>query len=573
MASRGRLSRDAKAITTRIRRLWQDPRQPELSQSRHDSKNEYVLLEESLTGILQIIPPIIQNARTLSDNLIAPNLENLTIDTSFPHSSPSEHSPLPSLSYASHAPSKSSKSSGSNPTTPLHTRARTTSSNSSSTIGATRYQIATSILQPPEPPLTDLGQPTLRSPTSIATLGEPALSTIALGTSPANNAESHLIEDKGPLLSESSEILISKLLRLSNTFTSAIRTLCEQQNEKVLRFDDDMILELLTRWEQEAGKEDEHGPDNSSSTSLVTLGTTNALERYQITVGRVWEETEVILASIRKIRDLVEFGRIQNYSDFDPDDSEDEVVRKDEVVTQISMAEFIADEPRPIKILDRNLARKLKRKTKFKTIADKVRRSFTDFAKRSTTSLLTIFPPLGDGTNDGFMDMFSDGEYDTDYVAGTDMTDSIYDDDDTYSRTVSLPASPGVISDKYRQRHRRLSSKDSSGPPEQYWPGSIKLGTPDDNHSPVKMVSGMILEPHDMTMSMSRSLSSERTIDSISTRFNLGSPTGTSARHSLDSLSESHETVTPLPVHTFDAQVPPLSTLRPDTSERKQSLC
>ncbi|KAG0018611.1 hypothetical protein BGZ81_010161 [Podila clonocystis] len=460
MASRSRLSRDAKAIKTRIRRLWQDPRQPELNQSRHDSK----------------------------------------------------------------------------------------------------------------PPLTDLGQPTLRSPTSIVTLGEPALSTIALGTSPANNAESHLIEDKGPLLSESSEILISKLLSLSNTFTGAIRSLCEQQNEKVLRFDDDMILELLTRWEQEAGKENEHGPDNSSSTSLVTLGTTNALERYQITVGRVWEETEVILASIRKIRDLVEFGRVQNYSDFDPDDSEEEVVRKDEVITQISMAEFIADEPRPIKILDRNLARKLKRKTKFKTIADKVRRSFTDFAKRSTSSLLTIFPPLGDGTNDGFMDMFSDGEYDSENVAGTDMTDSIYDDDDTYSRTLSLPASPGVISEKYQQRHRRLSSKDSSGPPEQYWPGSIKLGTPDDNRSPVKMVSGTILGPHDMTMSMSRSLSSERTIDSISTRFNLGSPTGTSARHSLDSLSESHETVAPLPVHTFDAQVPPLSTLKPDTSEKRQSL-
>ncbi|KAG0084493.1 hypothetical protein BGZ92_009833, partial [Podila epicladia] len=574
MASRGRLSRDAKAIKIRIRRLWQDPRQPELSQSRHGSKNEYVLLEESLTGILQIVPLIIQNAKAPSDNLIAPNLENSTAAPHYvtPHSSPLEHSPRLSLSYASHAPSKSSKSSGSNPTTPLRTRARTTSSNSSSTIGATRYLIATSILQPPEPPLTDLGQPTLRSPTSIATLGEPALSTIALGTSPANNVASHLIENKGPLLSESSEILISKLLSLSNTFTGAIRTLCEQQNEKVLRFDDDMILELLTRWEQEAGKEDEHGPDNSSSTSLVTLGTTNALERYQITVSRVWEETEVILASIRKIRDLVEFGRVQNYSDFDPDDSEEEVIKKDEVVRQISMAEFIADEPRPIKILDRNLARKLKRKTKFKTIADKVRRSFTDFAKRSTTSLLTIFPPLGDGTNDGFLDMFSDGDYDSEYVAGTDMTESIYDDDDTYSRTISPPASPGGISDRYRQRHRRLSSKDSSGPPEQYWPGSIKLGSSDDNQSPVKMASGMILGPHSMATSMSRSMSSERTTDNISTRFNLGSPTGASSRHSLDSLRESHETFASLPVHTFDAQVPPLSTLKPGTSEKRQSL-
>jgi len=98
-----------------------------------------------------------------------------------------------------------------------------------------------------------------------------------------------------------------------------------------------MILELLTRWEQEAGKEEEeHCPDNSSSMSLVTLGTTNALERYQITVGRVWEETEVILASIRKIRDLIEFGRVQNYADFDPDDSEEEVIKKDEVIRQVS---------------------------------------------------------------------------------------------------------------------------------------------------------------------------------------------------------------------------------------------
>lgn len=238
---------------------------------------------------------------------------------------------------------------------------------------------------------------------------------------------------------------------------------------------------------------------------------------------------------------------------------------------QISMAEFIADEPRPIKVLDHNLARKLKRKTKFKTIADKVRRSFTDFAKRSTTSLLTIFPPLGDGTNDGFLDLYSDGEYDSDYVAGTDITESIYDDEDTYSRTLSPPASPGVMLDKHRQRHRRLSSKDSSGPPEQYWPGSIKLGTSDGNQSPVKVASGMILGPHDMAMS--RSMSSERTIDSISTRFNLGSPTGPSvARNSLDSLRESQETVAPLPVYTFDAQVPPLTTLKPDTNEKRQSL-
>lgn len=643
IASRGHLSRDAKALKTRIRRLWQDPRQPELNRSRHDSKNEYVLLEESLTGILQIVPPIIQNARTLSvDSPIASSSETLmsalhnATSPFLPQSSSTEHSPRPSLSYTSHAPSKSSKSSGSTPTTPLHTRARTTSSNSTSTIGATRYQIATSILQPPEPPLTNLGKPTLRSPTSIATLGEPALSTIALGAGPASNATSHLTQGrKEPLLSESTGILISKLLNLSNTFTGAIKTLCEQQNEKVLRFDDDMILELLTRWEQEAGNEDEHGPDNSSSTSLVTLGTTNALERYQITVGRVWEETEVIVAGIRKIRDLVEFGRVQNYADFDPDDSEEEVIKKDEVIRQtlystllfhanglitvlgeflecvsgiqrlvgtlktqrtsmdyeretrhgtnalsrdysiadehISMAEFIADEPRPIKVLDHNLARKLKRKTKFKKIAEKVRRSVTDFAKRSTTSLLTIFPPLGDGTNEGFLDLYSDGEYDSDYVAGTEITESIYDDEDTYSRTLSPPASPGVMLDKYRQRHRRLSSNNSSGPLEQYWPGSIKLGTSDDNQSPDKVASDMILGPHDMAMS--RSMSSERTIDSISTRFNLGSLTGPSvARNSLDSLRESQETVAPLPVHTFDALVPPLTTLKPDTNEKRQSL-
>jgi hypothetical protein len=144
-------------------------------------------------------------------------------------------------------------------------------------------------------------------------------------------------------MAESNKILISKLLSLSNAFTGSIRALCEQQNEKVLRFDDDMILELLTRWEQEAGKEEEEGSepeldDSSSTTSLVTLGATNALERYQIIVGRVWEETDVILSSIRKIRDLVEFGRIQHYSDFDDDDSEEDAIEKDEIIKKVNSA-------------------------------------------------------------------------------------------------------------------------------------------------------------------------------------------------------------------------------------------
>jgi hypothetical protein len=144
-------------------------------------------------------------------------------------------------------------------------------------------------------------------------------------------------------MAESNEILISKLLSLSNTFTGSIRTLCEQQNEKVLRFDDDMILGLLTRWEQEAGKDEEEedegeslsDPDNSSTTSIGTLGTTNALEQYQIIVGRVWEETNVILSCIRKIRDLVEFGRIQHYSDFDDDDSEEDAIEREEVIKKV----------------------------------------------------------------------------------------------------------------------------------------------------------------------------------------------------------------------------------------------
>ncbi|KAG0340499.1 hypothetical protein BG004_006385 [Podila humilis] len=633
VASKVQLSRDAKAVKTRIRRLWQDPRQPELSQSRHGSKNQYVLLEESLTGILQIAPLIIQNAK-------APTIDNSTRNsvayTSSMGTSDTPTTLSQSLSFASTTHSKSSKSSGSTPTIPLRPRARTTSSNSTS---ATRYQIATSILQPSEPTLTDLGQPTLCSTATAAALGEPALSTIALVANPTSPSTHEDMQTQtqiksGALLSESSALLISKLLKLSSTFTGAIRTLCEQQNEKVLRFDDDMILDLLTRWEQEACVEDEElVAGRSTPTSIVTLGATDTLERYHLTVGRVWEETEVILSSIRKIRDLVEFGRVQHHSGFDPEDSEEEAIKKDYEIREtlystllfhanglvtvlgeflecvsgiqrlvgtlktqrksmerqnattrevnalsgdysqasrrVSMSDFIEDEPRPIKVLDQNLARKLRPKTKFKSFADKMRRSFSDFRKRSTTSLLTIFPPLGDGTNEGYSDMFfSDDDNVTEYHAGTDVTDSIYDDEDTYSRTLSPPASPGLKTDLYARRHRRLSSKDSGGPPKQYWPGSVKLYTSDDSLSPVNSPMSTH-EYHDT--SMARSMSSDRTMDSISTRFNIGSSSGSSgARHSLDSLRESQEAAAPF--HVAVTHVPPLSTLRPDNSENRQSI-
>ncbi|KAF9415896.1 hypothetical protein BGZ94_010363 [Podila epigama] len=661
-------------------------------------------------------------------------------------------SPRPSLSYPANsinnnnnnnntnghsALSKSGMSnrSGSTPPTPLghtpsqpHVRARTISSTSTSTI---RYQIATSILQPSEPPLTDLCQPALRSPpTPIASLGEPALSAIALASpSPVAaatgaavsmftgaistttaTAESATTDDvtlqatrdtsEAPLLAKSNQVLISKLLKLSNGFKSAIRTLCEQQNEKVLRFDDDMILELLTKWEQEAVKENdiddtEHDgdaghvrPDNSSSTSLVTMGTTNALERYQITVGRVWEETEIILMSIGRIRDLVQFGKVHTYNDFDSDDSEEDAVTKEAAIretlystllhhantlvtvlgeflecvstiqrhvgvikshrksaeykrdedqhrtyplsgdesysvsqranfsptgqmkpttplsaTATSMSEFISDEPRPIKVLDRALARKLKRKTKFRTITEKVRRSFSDFKKRSTSSLLTIFPPLGDGNNDGFLDSFSDDDYESDYMGGdissrglgTEMTESVYDDDDyRFSRPfspLSPPGSPGTKSDYLKhhqpaqptQRHRRLSSKDSSGLPEQWWPGSVKLNVTDDGFSPTKMTMATPGIPlassppaysHDIAMS--RSMSSDRTLDSINARFDLGSPAATTPpRHSLDSLRESHgasATALRSSYGSLNGYVPPMSSMKSEGSEKRQSL-
>ncbi|KAF9114355.1 hypothetical protein BGX27_011096 [Mortierella sp. AM989] len=613
--SRSHLSREAKAIRVRIRRLWQDPRQPEVIRSRQSPKNQYILLEESLAGILQIVPLIVENAKATPSSLghlhSAGSLESEIILTSTPHpvtistaeSSTGSTTALPSspplldastdtTANPTHAPPKSN---GSTPITPAahnHTRARTTSSNSASTISATRHQIATSILQPHEPNLTDVAQPSIRSPTSTSMLGEPALSTIAANVTSSSSPQK---SSSGPQLAESNMMLVSKLLSLSNTFKEAIKTLYEQQNEKVLRFDDYTILDLLMRWEQEADKDvaDAENED-TSATSLVTLGATNALERYQITVGKVWEETEVILSSIRKIRDLVELGRIQHHSDFDADDSEEDAVERDEEVkrtlystllfhanglvtvlgeflecvsgiqrlvgniktqrksfeenqddkSQTNRAigeygygaqgtmDFIPNEPRPIKHLDPILMRKLKRsKAPFKLIADKVRRSFTDFAKRSTNSLLTIFPPLGDGSNEGFhWDSYSDNEYDSEEWAPTDMDSSIFGDEEAYTRTLSPPESPGLMIDKPRHRHRLLNSKDSPGLPEQYWPGSVKLGLSDDSQSPINPSSPSTTIATTgptfgaQSMSMSHSMSSERSADGTNTRFRTGLP-------------------------------------------------
>ncbi|KAF9543040.1 hypothetical protein EC957_001324 [Mortierella hygrophila] len=674
--TRANLSRDARAIKTRIRRLWMDPSQEVHSRTKRDPKNQYLLLEESLTGILQIVPPIIQNARIPKSNPMglsypAAAYSDSTSSIILPHPHPrimpmsmdfsaatgSTISPLspphplsaPPIQHSFHPPSPSfigsalSKSSGGSTnnsmtttaTGPVHTRARTTSSNSTS---AMRYQIATSMLQPSEPPLMDIAQPT----TSGASLGEPSLSTFAAAASISSISPSLTTDTRptAPGMAESNNILISKLLSLSNTFTGSIRALCEQQNEKVLRFDDDMILELLTRWEQEAGREEEDGSvsepdDNSSTTSLVTLGATNALERYQIIVGRVWEETDVILSCIRKIRDLVEFGRMQHYSDFDDDDSEEDAIEKDEVTKKslysrilfhanglvtvlgeflecvsgiqrlvstiktqresqednrddfylnngspvgegfdqqsLSVVDFIADDPIPVKHLDPALMRKLKRKNRFKTMAEKVRRSFSDFAKRSTTSLLAVFPPLGDGTNDGFhWDSYSDGEYHSEEWVGTEYASSHVADEDSFMRTLSPPDSPGIRSEKFYSRHRRLSSKDTSGLPEQYWPGSTRLGFSDDGMSPTNSIhptSPFSTSSSSIpiaggspggnfvggspggnfvggtSMAMSRSMSSERTVNTIATRLHMDSPNNVAlpTRKSLESLRESME--------------------------------
>ncbi|KAF8957304.1 hypothetical protein BGZ46_002209, partial [Entomortierella lignicola] len=612
-SSRSHLPREAKAIRTRIRKLWQDPRRPENFKARNGPKNQYLLLEESLIGILQIVPLIIESAKAMPPSLGHlhsagfPEIENnattapysVTINTA--ESSAESTTALPSspplLGTSTNIPelplnTSSSKKDGSSPTTPTyahtHSRARTTSSNSASTASATRYQIATSILQPTEPNLTDIAQPAVRSLTSVSLLGEPALSAIAASAPSSSNAT---LSDKSsiiPQLAESNKMLVANLLTLSNTFKRAIKALYEQQNEKVLRFDDNMILDLLMRWEQEEDKEVPDSMEDSCVTSLVTLGATNALERYQITVGRVWEETEVILSSIRKIRDLVELGRINDHADFDADDSEEDVVERDEEAkrtlyasllshanslvtvlgeflecvsgiqrlvgsaktqanssnvdkedmisnrsvsdsnyTQDTTMDFMPEEPRPIKHLDPALMRKLKRRTPFKSIAEKVRRSFSDFAKRSTTSLLTIFPPLGDGTNEGFnWDSYSDNEYDSEEWAPTDM-DS-FGDEDAFMRSLSPSENPSVASDK---PIRRRGSRDSSSAlPEQYWPGSIKLGLSDDSSSPVNPSSPSTSTVTSVplfggqAMAMSRSMSSERSTEMAAPRFYAGLP-------------------------------------------------
>ncbi|KAF9088187.1 hypothetical protein BGX23_007580 [Mortierella sp. AD031] len=463
----------------------------------------------------------------------------------------------------------------------------------------------------------------------------------------------------------SNEILISKLLNLSKTFTGSIRALCEQQNEKVLRFDDDMILGVLRRWEQEAGKEEEEEsvsePDNSSTTSLITLGATNALERYQIIVGRVWEETDVILSCIRKIRDLVEFGRVQHYSDFDDDDSEEDAIERDEVMKKSlysrllfhahglvtvlgeclecvsgiqrlvstsktqrksmentrdefflngtatafdnneyegdgcrspSIVSLSMEEPRPVRHLDPALMRKLKRKTKFKTITEKMRQSFSDFAKRSTNSLLSVFPPLGDGTNEGFhWDSYSDGEYYSEEWVGTEFGGSFLGDEDSFFRTMSPPESPIFKSEKFYSRHRRLSSKDSSSVPDQYWPGSIRLGFSDDGMSPTTSshpITPLSPPPSlDPTVgyfsgavvggaSMARRTSSERTPNTIASRFHISSPTNGPSmnKKSLESLRESFGMTRQLPVEGDSIMGPslPTSPTRPEGKEKRQSL-
>ncbi|KAG0352578.1 hypothetical protein BGZ54_002682, partial [Gamsiella multidivaricata] len=393
-------------------------------------------------------------------------------------------------------------------------------------------------------------------------------------------------------MAESNKVLISKLLELADTFTNAVRALCEQQNEKVLRFDDDMILELLTRWEQEAGKEgQEKKPDNTSTTSLVTLGATNALERYQITVGRVWEETEVILSSIRKIRVLVEYGTVQHISDFSDDDSEEDAVERNEnikknlyptllfhangLVTvlgeflecvsgiqrlvgtiktqrssmegllpssiaedelasrirhdkQISAIDFMSEEPRPIKHLDPALMKKLKRKTPF-------------------------------------------NDYDSTGWTPTEAGSSPFGEDDAYIRALSPPESPGIISDFSQQRHRRLSSRGSSGMPKQYWPGSTRIGSSDDGLSSIYPTSPQTIDSppsyvyDSQALPMSRSVSSERTVDTSASRFWAG-PLSTPPIPESTCERTSYFTHMDTETHT-----PPVSTVKYESKDKRHS--
>ncbi|KAF9438887.1 hypothetical protein BGZ76_003573 [Entomortierella beljakovae] len=513
---------------------------------------------------------------------------------------------------------------------PTRTRVRTTSSNSVSTISATRYQIATSILQPTEPVLTDVAQPTILSPMNSSLLGEPALSTIAASApSSSSNPNFHEKPPLVPQLAESNKILISKLLSLSNTFKGSIKALYEQQNEKVLRFDDYVILDLLTQWEQEAEWED-RVPDSeeTGATSLVTISATNALERYQITVRKMWDETNIILLSILKIRELVELGRIQHESDFDANDSEEDAVERDEetkrtlysklllransLVTVLgeflecvsgiqrlvgniksqgignisnhfetrtasegvrgSVIEFIPKEPRPVKHLDPALMLKLKRKTPFKSIADKVRRSISDLAKKSQNQLLTIFPPLGDGTNEGFnWDSYSDNEYDSEEWAPTDMENSVLGSGEIRHHPFSPPESPSVLSEKPLPKlHRRLSFKDAAHPlPEQYWPGSMKLCLSDDSLSsahPSSPTTTISTGTHGMGMSWSPS--SERPPEMIDAWSRQGLPETPPAFYTPSGSSDP----TSYFPNVLDLQPSPVSPGKPENKEGRRSI-
>ncbi|KAF9163847.1 hypothetical protein DFQ26_002072 [Actinomortierella ambigua] len=516
---RGQLSKDAKALRTRIRRLWQDPRQPEHIQRKQNPKSPYVLLEDSLTGILQIVPLIIQHnpsavvgsggtggAAPYAASSIATGSHDTTDTASIVMNLPCPGTMQPETTTTTTTTTLST----SPPPSPSQSRTRTASSgsNSNSTISATRYQIATTMLQPLEYPLSEVGQSTTtadphRTPPSTydTLLGEPSLSSLS---APAANMEG--TSPEAPMMAQTSrKILVDKLLSLSASFTMAVKTLCEQQHERVLRFDDDVIMELLLKWEQEAatvaaaaaaaaaadggegegnGNQDDE-TDNQSTTSLVTLGATNALERYQITVGHVWEETEIIRSCIRKIREIVEFGRVQSDpNDFDDGDSEEDVLEREshirktiystllfhtnalitvlgeflECISSIQrlfgtmrgssksadvdadtsrcsshqaisheqqqqqqqsqpshapsdLSDFMmVEEPRPIRHLDPALTQRLKRKTRFRTLKERMRHQFSQFTKRSTDTLLAIFPPLGDGMNEGTL-WDSDDDY------------------------------------------------------------------------------------------------------------------------------------------------------------------
>lgn len=262
-----------------------------------------------------------------------------------------------------------------------------------------------------------------------------------------------------------------------------------------------------------------------------------------------------------------------------------------------SVVDFIADDPIPVKHLDPALIRKLKRKNRFKTMTEKVRRSFSDFAKRSTSSLLAVFPPLGDGTNEGFhWDSYSEGEdYAEEWVAA-EHGSSHAADEESLVRTLSPPDSPGIRSERVYSRHRRLSSKDSSGLPEQYWPGSTRLGFSDDGMSPTNSVhptspfstsSSSILIAGSSpggdfvggtSMAMSRSMSSERTVNTIATRLHMDSPNnvGSPTRTSLEFLRELMESTGP-PSSGTDAMalatsLQPASPTQTGVKERRHSL-